>query len=139
VGPLLGMLVADRMERKWQIVSAGIAIGVFATLFANQANQALVIVFGVAVTLSNNWMSFAFHNYQGELFPTRIRARAVGFVYSWSRVSATFASLMINFLLIRGGAPAVAGFIAAAMLVMTVTIGGFGPRTRRLTLEEISR
>ncbi len=139
IGPLLGMLVADRMERKWQIVSAGIAIGVFATLFANQDNQALVIVFGVAVTLSNNWMSFSFHNYQGELFPTRIRARAVGFVYSWSRVSATFASLMINFLLIRGGAPAVAAFIAAAMLVMTVTIGGFGPKTRRLTLEEISR
>jgi MFS transporter, putative metabolite:H+ symporter len=139
IGPLLGMLVADRMERKWQIVSAGIAIAVFATLFANQANQALVIVFGVAVTLSNNWMSFAFHNYQGELFPTRIRARAVGFVYSWSRVSATFASLMINFLLVRGGAPAVAAFIAAAMLVMTVTIGGFGPRTRSLTLEEISR
>ena len=88
---------------------------------------------------SNNWMSFAFHNYQGELFPTRVRARAVGFVYSWSRVSATFASLMINFLLIRGGAPAVAAFIAAAMVVMTVTIGGFGPKTRRLTLEEISQ
>ena len=48
-----------------------------------------VIAFGVAVTLSNNWMSFAFHNYQGELFPTRVRARAVGFVYSWSRDSAT--------------------------------------------------
>ncbi len=139
IGPLLGMLVADRMERKWQIVSAGIAIAVFATLFANQANAALVIAFGVAVTLSNNWMSFAFHNYQGELFPTRIRARAVGFVYSWSRVSAACASLMINFLLVRGGAPAVAGFIAAAMVVMTVTIGGFGPRTRRLALEEISR
>jgi MFS transporter, putative metabolite:H+ symporter len=138
IGPLLGMLVADRMERKWQIVSAGIAIAVSATLFANQANEALVILFGVAVTLANNWMSFAFHNYQGELFPTRVRARAVGFVYSWSRVSATFASLMINFLLIRGGAPAVAIFIAAAMLVMTVTIAGFGPRTRSLTLEEIS-
>ncbi len=139
IGPLLGMLVADRMERKWQIVSAGVLIGVFATLFANQANAALVIAFGVAVTLSNNWMSFAFHNYQGELFPTRVRARAVGFVYSWSRVSATFASLMINFLLIRGGAPAVAAFIAAAMVVMTLTIGGFGPKTRRLTLEEISQ
>lgn len=139
VGPLLGMLVADRMERKWQIVSAGIAIGVFTFLFANQANAALVIVFGVAVTLANNWMSFAFHNYQGELFPTRIRARAVGFVYSWSRVSAACASLMINFLLIRGGAPAVASFIAVAMVVMTVTIGGFGPQTRRLTLEEISQ
>jgi len=139
VGPLLGMLVADRMERKWQIVSAGVGIGVFSLLFANQADPALVIALGVAVTLANNWMSFAFHNYQGELFPTRIRARAVGFVYSWSRVSAACASLMINFLLVRGGAPAVASFIAAAMIVMTVTIGGFGPKTRRLALEEISR
>ena len=138
IGPLLGMLVADRMERKWQIVSAGIAIAVFATLFANQSADALIIACGVAVTLANNWMSFAFHNYQGELFPTRVRARAVGFVYSWSRISATFASLMINFLLIRGGAPAVSVFIAIAMVVMTVTIGGFGPRTRNLALEEIS-
>ncbi len=38
IGPLLGMLVADRMERKWQIVSAGVGIGVFTLLFANQAN-----------------------------------------------------------------------------------------------------
>jgi len=138
VGPFLGMLVADRMERKWQIVSAGIAIAVSATLFANQSDAVLIIVFGVAVTLANNWMSFAFHNYQGELFPTRVRARAVGFVYSWSRVSAACASLVINFLLVRGGAPAVAAFIAAAMVVMTTVIAGFGPRTRNLALEEIS-
>ena len=139
VGPLLGMLVADRMERKWQIVSAGVSIGVFIYLFANQVNPVMVILFGVMVTLANNWMSFAFHNYQGELFPTRVRARAVGFVYSWSRVSAAFAGLLIGFFLRQGGTPAVAVFIAAAMVVMTVTIGAFGPRTRNLTLEEISR
>ena len=40
IGPLLGMLIADRMERKWQIVSAGVSIGVFMFLFANQANPA---------------------------------------------------------------------------------------------------
>lgn len=139
IGPLLGMLVADRMERKWQIVSAGVSIGVFIYLFANQVNPVMVIVFGVMVTLANNWMSFAFHNYQGELFPTRVRARAVGFVYSWSRVSAAFAGLLIGFFLREGGTPAVAIFIAGAMVVMTVTIGAFGPRTRNLTLEEISR
>jgi putative MFS transporter len=139
VGPLLGMLIADRMERKWQIVSAGVGIGVFMFLFARQVNPAVVILFGVMVTLSNNWMSFAFHNYQGELFPTRVRARAVGFVYSWSRVSAAFAGLLIGFFLREGGAPAVALFIGAAMVVMTVTIGAFGPRTRDLPLEEISR
>jgi putative MFS transporter len=139
IGPLLGILVADRMERKWQIVSAGVAIGVFILLFANQTNAALVIAFGVMVTLANNWMSFALHNYQGELFPTRIRARAVGFVYSWSRVSAAIAGLLIGFFLREGGTPGVALFIGAAMVVMVVTIGAFGPRTKDLALEQISR
>jgi putative MFS transporter len=138
IGPLLGMLVADRMERKWQICCAGLCIGAFIYLFAIQENAALVIVFGVLVTLSNNWMSFSLHNYQGELFPTRIRARAVGFVYSWSRVSAAFAGLLIGFFLKEGGTPAVALFIAGAMAIMIATIGGFGPRTRHLALEEIS-
>ncbi|HVV43690.1 MAG TPA: MFS transporter [Bryobacteraceae bacterium] len=138
MGPLLGMLVADRMERKWQIVSAGVGIGIFMLFFAQQANPALIILLGVAVTLSNNWMSFAFHNYQAELFPTRVRARAVGFVYGWSRVSAAFAGLLIGFFLKAGGAQGVALFIGGAMVVMTVTIGGFGPKTRNLALEEIS-
>lgn len=138
IGPLLGMLVADRMERKWQIVSAGLGIGIFMFLFAVQSNAALIIFLGVLVTLSNNWMSFAFHNYQAELFPTRVRARAVGFVYGWSRVSAAFAGLLIGFFLQEGGAKGVALFIGAAMAVMTVTIGGFGPKTKNLGLEEIS-
>ncbi|HEY7335753.1 MAG TPA: MFS transporter [Bryobacteraceae bacterium] len=138
VGPLFGMLVADRMERKWQIVCAGLGIGAFIYLFANQANPLLIIVFGVMVTLSNNWMSFAFHNYQGELFPTRIRGRAVGFVYAWSRVSAALAGLSIGFFLREGGTPAVGLFIAGAMAIMVLVIGGFGPRTRGLPLEEIA-
>jgi MFS transporter, putative metabolite:H+ symporter len=138
VGPLLGMLIADRMERKWQLVSAGVGIGAFMILFANQNGPAMIILFGVMVTLANNWLSFALHNYQGELFPTRIRGRAVGFVYGWSRVSAAFAGLLIGFFLREGGTPGVALFIGAAMAVMVVTIGGFGPRTRLLALEEIS-
>jgi putative MFS transporter len=138
VGPLLGMLAADRMERKWQIVSAGVGIGAFVYLFAHPAGAALVIVFGAMVTLFNNWMSFAFHNYQSELFPTRIRARAVGFVYAWSRVSAALAGLGIGVLLQEGGTGAVGSFIAAAMAVMVITIGVFGPKTRGLALEEIS-
>jgi len=139
IGPLLGMLIADRFERKWQIVCAGLSIGVCIYLFANQSNSMLIIVFGLLVTLANNWMSFAFHNYQGEIFPTRIRARAVGFVYAWSRLSAAFAGLLIGFFLREGGTPAVALFIAGAMAIMVLTIGAFGPKTRHLALEQISQ
>lgn len=138
VGPLLGMLVADRIERKWQLVWAGTGIGAFMFLFARQANPAIIILFGVMVTLSNNWMSFTFHNYQAELFPTRVRGRAVGFVYAWSRVSAAFAGLLIGFFLKEGGAAGVALFIGGAMLIMVVAIAAFGPKTRHRALEEIS-
>ncbi|MDE2514922.1 MAG: MFS transporter [Rhodospirillales bacterium] len=138
VGPLLGMLIADKMERKWQLVWSGVGIGVFMLLFALQQNSAAIIVFGVMVTLSSNWLSFAFHNYQAELYPTRIRARAVGFVYSWSRVSAAFAGLMIGFFLHQGGTLGVAIFIGIAMALMIAVVGLFGPRTRNLRLEEIS-
>ncbi len=139
VGPLVGMLAADRIERKWQLALCGICIGGFMFLFANQDAPAVIIFFGVMVTLSNNWMSFTLHNYQGELFPTRVRGRAVGFVYAWSRASAAFAGLLIGFFLKAGGTAGVALFIGAAMLVMTVTIAAFGPRTRHLALEEIAQ
>ena len=56
-------------------------------------NPAWLIACGVMLTCANNWMSFAFHAYQSELFPTRVRAQAVGFVYSWSRLSAILQQL----------------------------------------------
>ena len=139
VGPLLGILVADRMERKWQLVTAGVSVAIFALLFAVQNQVLLVILFGVLITLANNWISFATHNYQSELYPTRVRARAIGFVYSWSRLSAALAGLLIGFFLRQGGTIGVALFIGGAMVVMVVTIAGFGPRTRGRSLEEISR
>jgi len=139
VGPLLGILIADKMERKWQIVSAGVGIGIFMLFFASQTSPALIIFFGVLVTLFNNWISFVFHGYQAEQYPTRIRARAIGFVYSWSRVSAAMAGLLIGFFLHEGGTMGVAIFIGGAMVVMIIAVGGFGPRTLHRRLEDISQ
>jgi putative MFS transporter len=138
VGPLLGTLIADRIERKWQICLGAVGIGVFGMLFANAELPAALILLGVLVTLCNNLMSFSFHSYQSELFPTHIRSRAVGFVYSWSRLSAALSGLVVAFLLNLGGVNAVFAFIAFAMAVVVATIGGFGPRTRGLALEAIA-
>ena len=138
VGPLLVQRIADRFERKWQIVWSAICIGGFGLLFARQHAPVWLIVLGVLLTCSNNWLSVAFHAYQAELFPTRVRAQAVGFVYSWSRFSAVFTSLMIGFFLQHFGVRGVFAFIAAAMLTVVLAIGIFGPRTRGLALESIS-
>lgn len=138
LGPVVAMKYADRFERKWQIVGAAIAIGVFGLLFAQQTKAMWLITFGVLLTCSNNWMSQAFHAYQPELFPTRVRAQAVGFVYSWSRLSAICSSFLIGFFLRDFGVAGVFTFIAASMIVVVLSIGIFGPRTRGLALEDIS-
>ncbi|MBS0549016.1 MAG: MFS transporter [Proteobacteria bacterium] len=139
IGPLLGFLVADRMERKWALVCSSLGIAGFMLLFALQTNTIVIIVFGVLVTLSNNWLSFTFHNYQAELFPTRIRARAVGFVYGWGRVSAAFVGLLIGYFFKTGGTIGVATFIGLSMLGVILVIGIMGPRTLNRSLEDISQ
>jgi MFS transporter, putative metabolite:H+ symporter len=137
VGPLLGFFLGDRFERKWIIVAAAAAILVCGLVFGQTRDSALIIAMGVGLTLAANIMSFSFHAYQQELFPTGIRARAAGFVYSWSRLSVIFSSFIIAFVLEHTGAFGVFVFIAAAMGVVMATIGLFGPRTTNLALEEI--
>jgi MFS transporter, putative metabolite:H+ symporter len=138
-GPWLAMFFADKCERKWQVVGAAVCIGCFGLLFSFQTMMPLLVLCGVLITLSNNVLSYSFHNYQAELFPARIRARAVGFTYSLSRISTVFASFIIGFFLQTAGTKGVFGLIAVAMTIVVISIGGWGPRTLNLELEEISR
>jgi putative MFS transporter len=139
VGPLLASLFVDRIERKWTIAGAAACVAVFGLAFAGMRAAALIVLFGAALTLANNIMSFSFHAYQAELYPTRIRALAVGFVYSWSRLSTVFSSFVIAFALGRFGVGGVFALIAASMAVVVAAIGIFGPKVKDLSLEEISK
>jgi putative MFS transporter len=138
-GPLLAAFYTDRIERKWMIAASALCVAVSGLVFAQMREAAPLILFGVLVTLSNNIMSFSFHAYQAELYPTRIRALAVGFVYSFSRLSTVFSAFVIAFFLGRFGVAGVFTLIAASMGVVILAIGIFGPKTRNLSLEEISQ
>ena len=138
IGPALAWGLTDRFERKWLIVAGALGVAVAGLAFAQMRAPAPLIFFGVLLTLANNIMSFSFHAYQPELYPTRIRGRAVGFVYSFSRLSAVFSSFIIAFALGRFGVAGVFAFIAASMLIVASVIAAFGPRTRNLALEAIS-
>jgi MFS transporter, putative metabolite:H+ symporter len=138
IGPLIGLVIADRFERKSVIVATAAAIMVCGLTFSQLSDGMLLIAMGVGLTLASNIMSYSFHAYQTELFPTSIRSSAVGFVYSWSRFSAIFTSFLIAGVLKSFGTTGVFVFIAAAMLIVMAVIGWMGPRTRNLALEEIS-
>src|SRR4029077_15228861 len=110
----------------------------FGILFGQMAATAVLIVLGMLLTISNNILSYSLHTYQAELYPTRIRALGVGFVYSWSRLSVVFSAFAIAFILERFGVAGVFLFISGAMLVVILAIGILGPKTRGLALELIS-
>jgi MFS transporter, putative metabolite:H+ symporter len=138
IGPMIGIFLADKFERKWQIAFSAIGIAVFGLLFSQQRSEVGLVVCGVLITLCGNWLSFSFHAYQAELYPTRIRAQAVGFVYSWSRFSAIFSGFFIAFFLAHYGTTGVFSFIASAMVIVFLVIGIFGPATTRRRLEAIA-
>jgi MFS transporter, putative metabolite:H+ symporter len=139
VTPLFIALIADRIERKWQVMIASICVAGFGLAFSQQFTTARLIAFGGLLAVSTILLSYAFHTYMSEVYPTRVRARAVGFVYSFSRLSTVFSSFMIAFFLQRFGTIGVFAFIASAMFIVVLSVGILGARTRGQALEEIAQ
>ncbi|MBU9219377.1 MFS transporter [Burkholderia multivorans] len=138
-GPLLAMLYADRIQRKWLIVGGALTVIIAGHAFAQVKEAVPLIVLGVLISLAGQTISVAFHAYQAELFPTAVRCRASGIVYSVSRIGAMLSGFVIAFLLRDFGVAGVFAGITGCMLTVAVTIGVFGPRTNGVRLEELNR
>lgn len=136
-GPILAAWTSDKFERKWTIVVLALMVAGLGLGFGNSIAPRTVVGFGALLTLANYWFSAAFHAYQAELFPTRLRGTGVGFTYSWSRLSAAFTSILIGAVLVHG-VPMVFLMLAVAMGLVAVVVGVMGPRTNRMVLEEIA-
>jgi putative MFS transporter len=140
IAPLAFSLFVDKLERKWMVAAGALLAAVAGLLLSRitqHSNFALFTVIGAGVAIGNSLMSLSYHTYQSELFPTPMRARAVGFVYSFSRLSAIFSGYIIAATLDRTGSVGVFILISTAMVVVALTVGLFGPRTRGLALEQI--
>lgn len=137
ITPLIFIGIADKVERKWLIVSASIAVAIFGLVFSQQTAPAALIILGALITASAILLSFSYHAYQAELYPTRIRSRAVGFVYSFGRLAIVFGSLAVSALLKSHGAVSVFIFIAGCMIVTALAVGLLGPNTRGKSLDDM--
>jgi MFS transporter, putative metabolite:H+ symporter len=135
IAPLLAATFADKLERKWIICGACVAIILFGAAFSQLTAPALLILSGVLLTAANMTMSYAYHAYQTEVFPTAVRARASGIVYSMSRISAMFSGFIVAHMLKVGGVGGVFGLITSAMILVIIVIAAFGPNVRGKPLD----
>jgi putative MFS transporter len=139
IAPLIFLMFADKFERKLQVIVGCLCTATFGMAFAQQSSPAMWIVFGVLVTISSNLMGFSIHTYQAEIFPTRTRARAVGFSHSFTRLSTIFSGYIVAYLLQNVGVNGVFMFLDAALVTAALVVGILGPRTRGLAVEQIAR
>lgn len=137
-GPLLAVMYGDRFERKWQIVASALLVAGAGLCFAEAGSAAGIVVTGALVTLGATTLSYNFHAYQSELYPTRIRARAVGFVYSWSRLSGIFSGFLVSYALSRAGVSGALMLIAGCMGMVALVIALLGPATKGKSLESLT-
>lgn len=137
-GSVCSMFTIDRIERKWGIVLTAVISGILGTAFAVVANVAATVVLGFLVTFTLWQFSNFLHTYQAEIFPTRVRTTAAGTVYSISRISTSLWVYLIGTFLVPRGVLASYSLIWLFIIIVSVIIGVFGPRTSRLQVEDIA-
>lgn len=138
IGSALSIPIIERMQRKWLIVAGAIGMAVFGLLFGISTSAVPIVVFGFCYTAISNLFSNAFHTYQGELFPTSLRATAAGSAYSLSRLSTAAMPYVLVPALAAFGPTGMFGVVAAAMLILVVDVATLGPNTTGRPLEAIS-
>jgi putative MFS transporter len=137
VGPLIAVWSSERWERKRLIVTLTLALAAALLAFGLIWDEIVLAVLAGLIVVGCNWFSAVFHAYQAELFPTEARATGIGFTYAWSRASMVGISFLMPGL-IQTSLRSAFGLMCVAFLGVALTIGRFGPRTNRRTLEEIA-
>ncbi len=138
VGSLLSIPLLNWIERRTLVIVAILSIAVFGLGFAYSDNAALILAFGVATTCASNVFSNAYHVYQAEIFPARVRSTAIGSTYALSRIMSGLLPFILLPVLNQHGAGAMFGVISAALLIVAVTVRTLGPLTTRRSQDDIN-
>ncbi|KWE98845.1 hypothetical protein WL80_32900 [Burkholderia ubonensis] len=138
IGSLLSIPLLNWIERRTLVIGSILSIAVFGLGFAYSGNTALIVCFGVLTTCAPNVFSNAYHVYQAEIFPARVRSTAIGSTYALSRIVSGALPFILLPVLVRYGAGAMFGVISVALGIVAVTLRALGPLTTRRSQDEIN-
>jgi putative MFS transporter len=138
LGSALSIPLMERFERKHLIVGSALTMAAFGLVFGFASASWLIMAAGFVVTCASNVFSNGFHVYQAEIFPTRMRATAVGTAYALSRLSGAILPFISVAVLDDLGATAVFVGSAAILAILSLDVGLLGPRSTGMNLETSS-
>lgn len=138
LGSLVSIPLLKRFERKYLIMVTVAVMAICGVLFATVSVPAMIVVFGLLTTAASNVFSNIYHVYQAEIFPSDIRATAVGWTYSLSRLSSAALPFILIPVLNHYGAAAMFTVVLVALAAAVAVLIPFGPRTTGRSLDEIN-
>ncbi|PAD36942.1 MFS transporter [Terribacillus saccharophilus] len=131
--------LGDRVNRKLLYgVGAGMGIAAWLVLTFGGMGMFELITFVVLWGIAAGFGAQAFYGlWAGELFHTRYRAKAQGFIFALARIAVGLISLVVPLMITSLGFQS-AGMIMIGFLVIAAVIGLImAPETRGKSLEEI--
>ncbi|HWT34399.1 MAG TPA: MFS transporter [Microbacterium sp.] len=137
-GALLAWPISDRFGRKTPLVIVCIATAVSGILYGITFNVVAIVAFGFCVNVLIQTFAALLYTYTPELFPTEVRNSGSGFTYGMGRLVNIVGPFIVAALFGSLGYQSVFIYIAACWLIVAVTIAIFGPRSGKVTLEDLS-
>lgn len=137
-GYVLGGYLAERLDRKWLIAMAFTMTALFGTLFGMTSEPGLIMLFGALTAVSAGFGATGVYTYTPELYPTEIRATAMGIASSWGRIGSITLLLTFGIFAVLQGKLFLFLVADGILLTAAIIVIAFGPRVKNRTLEETS-
>lgn len=136
-GALIAAVISDRWERKWLITLTALLVAACGLAYGMSFKAALIVIFGFCVAMFLQMFAALLYAYTPETYPTGIRNSGAGLAYGSGRLANALGPLLVAFFYDHYGYTTVFVYIAVCWLLVAVTIGGFGMRTKDRVLEQL--
>jgi putative MFS transporter len=139
LGPAIGMVIADRFERRWSLAAAALIAAIAGISYAMETSVPGLMLTGLILVSAIFYISsVGFATYVPEILPTGIRLRGMGTAVLIGRVASAISPFAVAWVLRSGYDPfLIVTGVGVLYIVLAAGVAFTGPQTAGRSLEAL--